>query len=438
MCLSLGVLCSWVIINIIEKPILFNKQTLLFGLKNGGATTIGVAGEQGFGVGPYPGDPADLIAMGLSPMDGYDDPASDNYGNYIHTNGSVMVFIPAFCYRIGKSTAPSYSRDGANALEIADAKSEGIDGFILHRAFIDGGEIKSGFFFDKYMNSKSSSNSNIAVSVKNGNPISLSSESSYNPSSKMTGCEGYLRDAITLPRERGGAYSCATIFQWSAIAMLSLAHGQAATSSEFCAWYDSGHTTNFPKGQNKSMSDVNDSSVTFTTAYSGYSKTGSGVPFAKTTHNGQNCGVCDLSGNMYQALIGGNAGYVYKESLSVHAITTSNYSTTSNYDSVSGISVGESGSWGNGTIQAFFTESSGYGRALCGVYAKYGATGTGSTGGTALFGNDYHYVATSLSYAVIASASVGHGYGAGVFCRNFDGWTNGGTNYGFRAAGYAS
>lgn len=84
-------------------------------------SSIGIAGQQGFGVGVYGGDPADLTAMGLAPMEGCEDPTSDNYGNYIHTNGSIMCCIPAFCYRIGKATAPSYSRDGVDALEIKDA-----------------------------------------------------------------------------------------------------------------------------------------------------------------------------------------------------------------------------------------------------------------------------------------------------------------------------
>ena len=85
------------------------SRTLL--LSGGGGSrlnqTIGEAGGMGFGVGIYGGNPSDLTAMGLSPMEGYDDPSSDNYGNYQHTNGSVMVFIPAFCYRIGSMYAPS-------------------------------------------------------------------------------------------------------------------------------------------------------------------------------------------------------------------------------------------------------------------------------------------------------------------------------------------
>ena len=63
-------------------------------------STIGIAGQQGFGVGVYGGSPADLKAMGLTPTEGCDDPNSENYGNYLHTNGSVMVFIPAFAIRI--------------------------------------------------------------------------------------------------------------------------------------------------------------------------------------------------------------------------------------------------------------------------------------------------------------------------------------------------
>ena len=149
--------------------------------------TIGEAGTQGFGVGVYGGDESELAAMNLTPMDGCDDPASDNYGNYQHTNGSIMCFIPAFAYRVGNAAAPSYSRDGANALEISSATNfSGYeagasfsgnaslgDGWILHRAFVDGGLVKRGFFIDKYLCSKSASNTNVAVSVKNGDPIEL-------------------------------------------------------------------------------------------------------------------------------------------------------------------------------------------------------------------------------------------------------------------------
>jgi hypothetical protein len=50
---------------------------------------------------------------------------------------------------------------------------------------------------------------------------------------------------------------------------------------------------------------VNDASVLYVSdGYSNCGQTGSGTPFAKTTHNGQACGVADLNGNMYEVALG--------------------------------------------------------------------------------------------------------------------------------------
>lgn len=428
-----------------------NELLMLLSGKKKPKPAIGVAGHRGFGVGVYGGDKADLTAMGLSPMDGCDDPASDNYGNYIHTNGSVMVFIPAFCYRIGQPTAPSYERDGANALEIGAPELDGTDGWILHRAFIEGGQQKLGFFMDKYLCSKSASNSNIAVSVKNADQISLASNPWDINSSSMTGCSGAIYDAITLSRARGEQYACVSAYQWSAIAMLSLAHGQAATSSENCAWYDSGYTKNFPKGNNNNSSsapgDTNDSTVKYTvhSKEGDFGKTGSGTPFAKTTHNGQDCGICDINGLQYQPLLGivqsGTSGeyMVAKESIKMHDFTTSNYNTSISFDSYSTgtPTAGLGRCFGNDPNCAFYTASSGAGRALCGVIP----TSTGrSSGGTTLFGNDFGRFNTSTPYVVLASGNSRDGSNAGVWCRHgrSTAWDKGRGDVSFRVAGYAS
>lgn len=413
------------------------NRALLFCNVGGGANqSVGEAGGMGFGVGVYGGDPSDLTAMGLSPMNGYDDPSSDNYGNYQHTNGSVMVFVPAFCYRIGNAAAPSYSRDRENALEIRDASLGEGDGWILHRAFIDGGQQKLGFFIDKYVCSKDSTGKK-AISVKNADPISLYTDLSN--SSSMTGCEGKGYDAITLGRARGDQYSCVTAFQWSAISMLSLAHGQAATSSQFCGWYDANHTTNFPKGNNVSgsLKDTNDSSITFTahSQDSSYCKTGSGNPFNKTTHNGQNCGISDVNGNQWQLCLGlrynsSTSMYVMKESVRAHDFTKDNRSDISFFDYIS--SVQRTNGWGS---NAFYTNASGTERALCGVIPKTDSSKI------ALFGNDYLSVYPSLSDAVLL---VGGNYNdtsiAGVWSRYFDDWywNEGYSLFGFRCSGYAS
>lgn len=416
------------------------NRALLFCNVGGGVganQSIGEAGGMGFGVCAYGGDPSDLADMGLSPMDGYDDPSSDNYGNYLHTNGSIMVFIPAFCYRIGNAAAPSYSRDGENALEIRDASLGEGDGWILHRAFIDGGQQKLGFFMDKYGCSKDSTGKK-AISVKNADPISLSTGLSN--SSSMTGCDGHAWDAIVLGRARGNQYSCVTAFQWSAISMLSLAHGQAATSSQFCGWYDANHTTNFPKGNNhRSLKDINDSSITFTahSRDSDFCKTGSGNPFNKTTHNGQNCGISDVNGNQQHVTFGirnnsdSNTIYVMKESIRAHDFTKDNRNTASFFDSASKSS--SSGMlWGS---DAFYTDASGVNRALCGVFPKTYSRGTD------LFGKDYIYASMSRSDGICV---VNGGYYddsfAGVWFRRFSNfyWNDNLDALGFRCSGYAS
>lgn len=419
-----------------------NALLLLMGAKKS-KQTIGKAGQQGFGVGVYGGYSADLTTMGLSPMQGCADPASENYGNYMHTNGSVMVFIPAFCYRIGHTSAPSYSRDGANALEIRDASLGQGDGWFLHRAFIDGGKQKLGFFVDKYLCSKKSDNSNIAVSVKNADQISLTNSSSYINSSSMTGCSGYIYDAITLGRARGEGYSCVSAFQWSALSILSLACGQATTSADNCAWYDANHKTNFPKGSNNNRKDINDSSVTFS-AHSrnlNFGKTGSGTPFAKTTHNGQACGVADMNGCMLQPLLGiyqtSSSGTfaVARESYKMHDFTKANYNTSSNFDTIEGFYNG-SGHWGNGSNCAFSTGSTNTERSMFGVFPLSSGT---SGGGTSLFGNDLASNYANSNQAVLAGGKYYDGSNAGVWYRSggYDAWNSNDYNAGFRAAGYA-
>lgn len=425
-----------------------SKKTLFSAVSHlatsGGGGMIGEPGQPGFGCGTYPGPQSDLDAIGLTPMSGYDDPTSENYGNFQHSNSSIMVFIPAFAMRFGRSTAPSYSRDGANAVEIGAPELAGTDGWILHRAFIDGGKQKLGFFVDKYLCSKKSDNSNIAVSVKNADQISLTSSSSCINSSSMTGCSGYIYDAITLSRARGEAYACVSAFQWSALSILSLACGQAATSADNCAWYDANHSINFPKGCNDgSRKDCNDSSVTFSrhSKHSDFGKTGSGTPFAKTTHNGQACGVADMNGCMLQPLLGiyqpSSSGTfaVAKESYKMHDFTKNNCNTSSNFDTIGGFYNG-SGYWGNGSNCAFSTRPTNIERSMFGVFpASSGASG----GGTSLFGNDLASYYANSNQVVLAAGKYHEASNAGVWYRNgaYNAWNSSDYSVGFRAAGYA-
>lgn len=419
-----------------------SELLMLLGGKKRAKQTIGVQGEIGFGGGLYGGDPADLEAIGLSPLPNNDDPTNENYGSYVHTNGSVMLFVPAFCYRIGNPSAPSYTRDGDNALEIRDAKLGETDGFILHRAFIDGGKAKLGFFIDKYLCSKNFTET-LAISVKNGDPIALVSLKYVN-SDSMPDCVGDVSDAITLGRARGKAYSCASGFMYAALAMLSVAQGQATKSIKECAWFDPNYQKNYPKGNNNLLKDTDDSSVIFTQSLGHslrISTTGSASNLAKTTHTGQIWGVTDINGNMPQPCLGTMSAGAYrvaKETTLMHSFTKDNFKDIWGdlYDTVPLEDVASSNKyyWGNENYGSFHKKSSGMYRALCGLIP----TGIGTSDlGTPLFGRDYGSASTGgNNKIVIAAGSFSGSSTAGVFFRGSITPDTAGL-YGFRVGGYA-
>ena len=198
-------------------------------------------------------------------------------------------------------------------------------GYALHRAFLDGGATKKGFFVDKYkwsLTNYTLGSAGIASSIAFSNPISSDNSSKRdgtNPtfagsfsnciSNSQTPTDDY-GGAWSAAKSRGNDFAVTSIFIHGALALLSLAHGQAATSTTYCAWY-SATTTNFPKGNTNSGADSNDATCTFSVCDDGYwaarneaRKNGSGNSLAKTTHNGQNCGVADLSGNQWEIVSG--------------------------------------------------------------------------------------------------------------------------------------
>jgi hypothetical protein len=433
---------------------------------------IGVAGQADFGVGVYPGDPS---ALGLSPMTGHDQPGHDNYGNYVHANGSVVCWVPAFWLRIGSASSPRYATYGANAHDclpesaFADEAAANAAGYMLHRAFTDGGQLKRGFFVDKYLASPDVTGQ-LAVSVKDGVPISLTTSSTYTRSQTMPGCVGQLHDAVTLSRARGaGGWNATSIFIYDALARLSLCHAQAAASATHCAWYDATGTTSFPKGcNNNALRDANDADVLYVTAgdagAAAKGRTGSAAPFAKTAHNGQPCGIADLNGLMWEVALGLTApgssatdstqradghAWVLKDSVALASLTAGWNGATDACQSAATIETlydyyadflpwGASTAtmrFGNGSEPVFSGALSGseYLRTCCGVPA---ATGE-STNGTNLFGQDGNYRYNRANLFPLVGAHWSNGSGAGVFARH---WLNHRTNanagVGFRASAY--
>ena len=282
-----------------------------------GGNLIGAPGALGFGVGV-----ASTLPSGMSTLTGTADISSDEYGNYQYVDGSVMVYVPKFYYKVGT---------GSNGLAVNVTDIKGTDtyastavanaaGYALHRAFIDNGSEQDGFFFDKYENSKTASGAGfIASSIKNGLP--LSTHADHNPIADLTSVttNNYYQ-AITAAHARDGVdgavnsssiFHLGSMYQYSALAMLSLAHGQAATSTDTAAWYDA--TYNFPKGNNNNaLKDTNDTTVIWESdGYSNAGKTGSagfgggaGNEFSKSTHNGQANGIADLNGNTWELGLG--------------------------------------------------------------------------------------------------------------------------------------
>lgn len=415
---------------------------------------IGTAGSIGFGVGVYPGDPSSL---GIYPLPGYNQVGHENYGNYITTNGSYMVYVPQFYYRIGSEQSPRYATYGLNCIDIASEKEfprrsdAETAGYALPRAFIDNGQVLKGFFIDKYLCSPDGVGS--CKSVPNVDVISLSNNTSYVPiSNGMTDCTGILADAIVLSRARGAGFYNASAFQYSAIALLSLAHGQAATSSIGCAWYDPSGVINFPKGCNNSaLADINDISVTYApgTTFTTKGKTRAITGFEKTTHNGQSCGIADINGLLWETAIGvtspgtsatestqitnGDA-YVLKESVNLASLTSGwngandvwadSTNILTKYDLITGILPwGTDINWvrfGNGSNQVFSSNMSGtdWLRTSCGIQKDNNGI---SSSGNNLFGIDGCYRYNRMNMFLIVGGYWSNWSYAGVFSRN---WNN--------------
>jgi hypothetical protein len=267
--------------------------------------SIGIPGQIGFGVGICP---EQNLPPGMVPMVGCYTVGHPNYGNYVFAEGSQLIYVPKNYILVGNGS----NGLSVNLLDVADISRfpttaiANAAGYMLHRAFIDGGQEQQGYFVDKYLCSQNSWGSGyIASSLPKGNPISASS--AHNPIGNLTAANGTnaFYAAIDCAKARDGInglvnpnsnFFCCSQFIRSNLAILSMAHGQASASTSACGWFGSSH--NFPKGcNNNTLGDTDDSSVLYLTdGYSNCGKTGSGIQFSKTTHNGQPSGIADLNG----------------------------------------------------------------------------------------------------------------------------------------------
>lgn len=409
------------------------------------APTAAPMGGPGAGMGVC--NPA-YVPAGLVGLSGYTDKMHDNFGNYIHpASGSIMGFIPRYWYKWGT---------GSNGLAVNQCSIVQHDpslqdflianGYAVDRMFWDGGAIKSGVFVDKYL---CSNNAGIAASIKNGNP--LSTAAAHNPISGLIGAfPNFHYSAIDAAKARGAGFFCSSRFIYVGLARLSYAHGQQSSNTTYCEWYDS--TNNFPKGcNNGALGDAQDVAVTYTSdGYSTCGQTGSAVPFEKTTHNGQACGIADLNGLMWEINLGltsdGSSYFAVKSSVAMSGLTSGNSGATdawgaagraANYDNLGatyGAATASSTTktYGN-AAQVFSEQTSGISwAATC-----LGIPLAGGVGGANTFGNDGFYDYRLNDMCAVSGGSWTTGSNSGVWAL-YLGYarSDSGANVGFRAAIY--
>ena len=418
----------------------------------GNATNhIGTAGGAGFGVGICP-----AVPTGFTAMSGYSDVLSDNYGNYQYTDGSIMVYVPAFYYKYGT---------GANGFALnvcdvqafsyfADVATANAAGYALHRAFYNGGTIRPGVFVDKYFCSKTGAG--VASSIKNGVPLASAIRGGI-AGTNFASLTGAPSDAffgtIAAAKTRGASFFVMSRFIRAALALLANAHGSAASGTTYCAWYSAG-STNFPKGNNNNaLGDTNDGSIAYLDdgTATNCGKTGSANFFSKTTHNGQNCGVTDLNGTLWSIepfglTSNGTNFYLLNTAVDVTTITASNTLATDAWGATGlaamytdiGTTYGPlTASASNKTFgsaaQVLSEATSGTAWAMAGA----GVPLLAGVGGSNQFGNDYMYDAQPNELCVFSGANWTYAAVAGAWAVSLNFVRSSSSyDYGFRSAMY--
>lgn len=441
--------------------------------EHGKINDIGTPGEIGFGVGVCPGPVPNRYTV----LHGTRNRFSDQYGNYVYQDGSVQVWIPKFYYRIGHPTALKFQQYGVHTIEIASAGTffntaeANAAGWALPRAFINNGFEHDGFMVDKY---QCSNNSSVASSIKDQVPLTASSAQS---GFSQVGADNSVKGAVAAAKTRGSLFHCMTRFEWFVLSILSMAHAQHVSNQQMAGWYDPLGVSNFPKGNNNNLTDVNDSDVTWDSAgYEFCGLTGSAGygtevfnSFTKSTHNGQMSGVADLNGNVREVNIGitrpgntvndnsiqNNASqfYVLKEDVDVNRLTNDWGNTNSVwgdqthleqlYTSVTLSQIASNpttlrfGNFTNVNGAVFSPNVSGTGwRATnTGVYQLTGKSSTGLN----LYGQDAFVEAHIANLTPLSGGSYTQSSDAGIWATSFNANNNTtGIDIGFRTASYTS
>ena len=355
---------------------------------------IGKVGEIGFGVSCLT---ALEIPEGFTIGAGYYVKGAPDYARLYDASGSHMTAIRKHWFKITGNTFTFHDTQ--------------VSGSVLPRMFINAGAEVHFVIVDIHT---CGIEDGIFVSKPGIDPASA--HSAHNPISQCSNTPsntyGGLYKAV---KSRGENYCLAPVWLYTHLAFMAKAHGDAATSTAACAFIDV--DPKMPKGNNNdALSDVDDTSVTFeASGYSNCALTGSGKPFAKTTHNGQDCGIADLNGNMWEVASGfirtdAQGFLILKESVDIRDILTDDTTQGAGgaydidlYDVVDisdVVSANDGYTYlGNGANQVFAMStdrnSIAYKKTALGI-----PTATGhSVSGTTEFGNDgvYRYLRNEMA-----------------------------------------
>ena len=396
------------------------------------AAVYGEIGGFGAGVAYMPTIAASL---GLTAMDGASERTHENFGNFVDSRNNVFVCIPMMYYKADTNTRIDELM-GVPKVEVSYIAKEGYAPFYAFKK--SDGEYVPCVFVSKYIMSKGSDNK--PAFVKNADPVS--SEARYNGIQQFSGVEEKNTGFFTAIRMLGSNYCLHYAALRFVYYIVAEAHKQKAilrfgtrakVPSSICAYLDI--APYYPKGNNTNWGDADDTSLKYTRAgsgtyqYSSYGvgKTGSANNLAKTTFNGQKCGIADMGGNMYEVdggyIADSTQTYILKGIDTLKSLNKDNYNNTAFFVGLNLENRRTSSAimCGNGTNPLFTFNSSGN-AYNCDNFLIPLSTGMSSSG-TDAYGKDCNYPLGN-GYAPLFAGYYYLSGGCGLLYAGYGSWTS--------------
>lgn len=295
----------------------------------------------GFG-GGIPSDRA-LLRLGLERLPGSLDPESIEWSQYVHSKtGSVMCYTPKMYHK--------YSFEGGEPyyglkVELSPTKKEG---FVLHRAFYNAGEVIEGFFMDKY---RCTVKDGVAASLRNGIPVGMASatQGDYYKHFHFSACNANgvnptdtLEGAINAAKSRGAEFFLTPVFMRTWYLTLMLAKYQKAhllgNAKQHIAWCDK--EPHAVRGANHRLNDGIDTQVNYISNNWEQVSAKTGGVFGelnlkKISILGDGCSPCDFNTRGYEILLGGSSKTwhqgIFKKNIDLRTINTANAFNEENF-----------------------------------------------------------------------------------------------------------